>query len=424
MQEECEPCQETNPLRYDQFFELLEVEMENKVKEIDQLKDSVRKERQGFISIIETIVKDTFSNRYGNGYVGIKTFGSMATELAIETSDVDLVVTGIDSFQSSYNYGREYSGKNQLLRMMQKLYDNLCYLKDKGLIYKIKFIQGANVPIIKLVADLQMINKSQIEKAIERINQEREEDEESGEQKEERKRRSVDLSELGLEAKEIAPTMRYLQVDISIDEQSHQYLKFDNKGFGNAPRNHSGIDTIYHIQDLVKKRKDLRPIVMIMKKIFDGTFLSMPYYGGISSYSLVLMVSAYLKAYDAEKEASISRNLSSFFHFYGSQFKPHMYYLNGDEIVHCEDPAQRPFQDPFIVLDPLETSNNISHSTFRIKDIQRALVKAFIIINKSCEQYQLFQDTDISTPENTQCQPRQVLERLITEIKQEYFSPS
>lgn len=56
-----------------------------------------------------------------------------------------------------------------------------------------------------------MINKSQIEKAIERINQERdEENEETGYQHEERKRRSMDLSELGLEAKEIEPTMRYL----------------------------------------------------------------------------------------------------------------------------------------------------------------------------------------------------------------------
>jgi len=58
----------------------------------------VRRERQGFISIVESIVKETFSNRDGNGYVGIKIFGSMATELAIETSDVDLVVTGINAF--------------------------------------------------------------------------------------------------------------------------------------------------------------------------------------------------------------------------------------------------------------------------------------------------------------------------------------
>ena len=108
IQEECEPCAEIDAARYDLFFEELEQEMKNKVKEIDELKDSVRKERQGFITIIENIVKDTFSNKYGNGYVGIKIFGSMATELAIETSDVDLVVTGISSFGSSG--GSQYGG--------------------------------------------------------------------------------------------------------------------------------------------------------------------------------------------------------------------------------------------------------------------------------------------------------------------------
>ena len=44
MLEECEPCQEIN-WKYDAFFEELEMEMKNKVREIDQLKDSVRKER-------------------------------------------------------------------------------------------------------------------------------------------------------------------------------------------------------------------------------------------------------------------------------------------------------------------------------------------------------------------------------------------
>jgi len=84
--------------------------MKSKVKEIDLLKDSVRKERQGFISIVESIVKNTFTNRYGNGFVGIKIFGSMATELAIESSDVDLVVTGINSIQGrDPQYG---GGKN------------------------------------------------------------------------------------------------------------------------------------------------------------------------------------------------------------------------------------------------------------------------------------------------------------------------
>jgi len=150
---------------------------------------------------------------------------------------------------------------------------------------------------------------------------------------------------------------------------------------------------------------------MIIKKIFDETFLSMPYFGGISSYSLVLMVSAYLKRFDADKQVSLSRNLSGFFHFYGVGFKPHLFYLNGDTIEFCEDSSQRPFQDPFIVLDPLDTSNNISHSTFRIKDIQRALVQAFKIINESCERFQ--QDE-----KEEEAKPKAVLDRLMTTIQQ------
>jgi DNA polymerase sigma len=74
---------------------------------------------------------------------------------------------------------------------------------------------------------------------------------------------------------------------------------------------------------------------MIIKKLFDETFLSMPYYGGLSSYSLVLMVSAYLKRYDSEKQESLSHNLSGFLHFYGVGFKPHLNYLNGDTIEFC-----------------------------------------------------------------------------------------
>lgn len=59
--------------------------------------------------------------------------------------------------------------------MMSKLFDNLQFLKDKGQIYKIKFIHGANVPIIKLVVDLQAINQGQIQKAIAEVKREREE---------------------------------------------------------------------------------------------------------------------------------------------------------------------------------------------------------------------------------------------------------
>ena len=157
---------------------------------------------------------------------------------------------------------------------------------------------------------------------------------------------------------------------------------------------------------------------MIIKKIFDDTFLTQPYYGGINSFSLVLMVSAYLKAFDGDKPSSLSRNLSGFFHFYGIGFNTSVLYLKGDTIEVWTDEQPRPFADSFIVLDPLDETKNICHSAFRIRDIQRALVKAFKIINTSCQQYQELSQPDIA---RMRCSPQEVLERLMTEIKQEHM---
>lgn len=53
IRDDCEPCAEENEERFHRFFEELGQEMLNKIKEIDTLKDSVRREREGFIKIVE-----------------------------------------------------------------------------------------------------------------------------------------------------------------------------------------------------------------------------------------------------------------------------------------------------------------------------------------------------------------------------------
>ena len=51
---------------------------------------------------------------------------------------------------------------------MGKLYDSLLPLLADGKVHKINYIPTANVPIIKLVGDLEVINQIQIEKAMDR----------------------------------------------------------------------------------------------------------------------------------------------------------------------------------------------------------------------------------------------------------------
>lgn len=71
------------------------------VKDIERRLESVRKERDGIISILkDSILRKYeseykhFSNRMQN--VGVKMYGSMASGLAIDSSDVDLAVVGLN----------------------------------------------------------------------------------------------------------------------------------------------------------------------------------------------------------------------------------------------------------------------------------------------------------------------------------------
>lgn len=101
-------------------------------------------------------------------------FGSLATGLALETSDMDLVVTGL-----------KIEGREDVIDHIRVLTDHF-----EGCPYflNIKSIEGASIPVIKLEADLQKVrdneNKSNTE--------------------------------------EIDPKMRYLQIDITFDDSKEK----------------------------------------------------------------------------------------------------------------------------------------------------------------------------------------------------------
>ena len=76
------------------------------------------------------------------------------------------------------------------------------------------------------------------------------------------------------------------------------------------------------------KFKDLRTIVIVLKKLLEYKDLNEPYRGGLSSYSLVLMITSFLNICDAHNK---SKNLSEFLNFYGNYFDPLKTYLDGNQ---------------------------------------------------------------------------------------------
>lgn len=101
------------------------------------------------------------------------------------------------------------------------------------------------MPIIKLVVDLQMINEWQIDTRLKEIKQERME---NSHYNEDFANEKIDLRQMGLDKKNIDSKVRFLKVDISIDEQTESYQRGHKYSDYHLPsRTHSGIDTIYHI---------------------------------------------------------------------------------------------------------------------------------------------------------------------------------
>lgn len=129
------------------FFELFESQMRTYQKQIEKRLESVRKERENAIQIIRNIVNSMYKDERNS--VAVRLYGSMASNLSIETSDVDLAVVGLD-FQGS---------KERQIDEMKRLVEQISLIMKNST--KAKLIDTATVPVIKLEIDLVEIAKKQ-----------------------------------------------------------------------------------------------------------------------------------------------------------------------------------------------------------------------------------------------------------------------
>lgn len=77
------------------------------MKLFEQKLDSVRKEREHMILLIDRAIRALFATS------SVKQYGSQANSLALDSSDVDLAVTGF-SFGSSSSVTQQLSQMNRL----------------------------------------------------------------------------------------------------------------------------------------------------------------------------------------------------------------------------------------------------------------------------------------------------------------------
>ncbi|KAF4671904.1 hypothetical protein FOL47_001125 [Perkinsus chesapeaki] len=88
---------------------------------------------------------------------------------------------------------------------------------------------------------------------------------------------------------------------------------------------HSGIETSAYVAMLCQHYDCLRPLVLVIKHILVCDGLVTPYDGGMSSYTLVLMVVSFLNQFygnDGHRRAALGQLLLSMLYWYGGEDEP------------------------------------------------------------------------------------------------------
>ena len=157
-----QPSSEASCEEDEKFHEMVSVQVKQTVRTFEWKLDSVRKEREAVIDIIECSVKEVFEPKRADRQhgltipIGVKQYGSQASFLAVDSSDVDLAVTGL-------KLGGDI---NTHISEMRKLFFHLEDKKSEGFIKRSEIIESASVPLIKLQVNLQVIQEINRNKSI------------------------------------------------------------------------------------------------------------------------------------------------------------------------------------------------------------------------------------------------------------------
>ena len=272
-----------------------------------------------------------------NFEINLINYGSHETGLSIESSDIDILI----KFSKKENMNNICINTQQNIEeILSLLYNELNMKKEYFNILQINAIYTATVPVLKIKVNLENIIPQEIQSNI-------------------KKNYIFNFEEDILQ----------LNFDFTFQE-----VDINNKDL-NIP----SLGIISYIKTSINIYKEIKPIILILKRYMKINKLNSSFHGGLSSYSLFLLLFSYIKYMKSiiVPKNSLGFYLYGFFEFY-SNFNFGIFSIN-------------PILDyPYIILaelhecgmmliDPI-TSFNVAKSTFKIDQIKSVFTKGMVII--------------------------------------------
>ena len=286
---------------------------------VNKNKEILFKYRKLYIDKIESLIFNSLNQM--NIQFEIIKYGSYITGLSIESSDIDFMLKIYE--------------RNILRNVMSYLIEIFESENNKDIFEVIYPIYTASIPLIKLECNIWKIIKD------EQINNY--------------------FKNYPYDKKEI----RRLKFDISFFEiiSLNKSIKLPSENILN------------YINENIQKYPFLIDIIYILKRYMLKEGLNESYKGGISSYSLFLLVLAYIKSNKGNINISLGSLLIEILTFYSNFcFYNYIIYPGRDDYIYqfnknCNGSFLIDIRDPITEL-------NVAHSSFRVSDIQNSFGNA------------------------------------------------
>ncbi|RAL46216.1 hypothetical protein DM860_016649 [Cuscuta australis] len=290
-------------------------------------------------------------------------FGSNATGLSLPSSDVDLVVClppvrNLEPIKEAGILEGRNGIKETCLQHAARYLANQEWVKNDSL----KIVENTAIPIIMLVVEVphDLITSSSSHSRTPKAQA-------TGEE--------VNTLHTDVTGSESCTSPKWPAIDASVKNVKSVRLDISFK----SP-SHTGLQTTELVKELTEQFPATKPLALVLKQFLADRSLDQSYSGGLSSYSLVLLIIRFLQ-HEHHHGRSIVQNYGSllmdFFYFFGNVFDPRQMRvsIHGSGLYISRERGCS--IDPIYIDDPLFPTNNVGRNCFRIHQCIKAFADAY-----------------------------------------------
>ena len=336
-------CNNSLYILQNELFNILNKEILDFQKTVDTNLNNIRIYREQMIKDIEQFISKVLNQYYDFEFY---LYGSYSTGLSIEISDIDILIKFKIKEENDINNFNSRQNKQNIGHIISLIEKALNQNKDLLKIIQINPIYTATVPVLKIECSLKDLIPDNIQKELKKLY-------------------------LFNFENEI--------LKLNFDFTFHEVKNIKEKKL--IPSQ----EIIIYIKDVIKEYPIIRPIFLILKRYIQIKKLNSSFHGGISSYSLFLLLYAYiLKSFKKKEEnedsltSNLGKTLLGFFSFYSNMnFELYSIDVNNNNIFNLLDKI---YENGILLKDPI-TGLNVAKSTFQIEKIKYVFNNALFTLN-------------------------------------------